>query len=59
MTLPIVSEVDYKGKSIFAVWSTVSTCSFHATKIFHTGEGGAAICTSDMRTYINKLFYQT
>lgn len=33
--------VKYKGKSIFD-WGDVSTCSFHATKIFHTGEGGAA-----------------
>jgi len=33
--------VKYKGKSIFD-WGDVSTCSFHATKVFHTGEGGAA-----------------
>ena len=33
--------VKYKGKSIFD-WGDISTCSFHATKIFHTGEGGAA-----------------
>jgi len=32
--------VKYKGKSIFD-WGDISTCSFHATKIFHTGEGGA------------------
>lgn len=35
--------VKYKGKSIFE-YGDVSTCSFHATKIFHTGEGGAIFC---------------
>jgi len=34
--------VDYKGKSVFA-YGDVSTCSFHATKLFHTVEGGAVI----------------
>lgn len=32
--------VRYQGKSIFE-FGDVSTCSFHATKLFHTGEGGA------------------
>lgn len=35
--------VKYKGKSIFE-YGDVSTCSFHATKLFHTGEGGALFC---------------
>ncbi len=35
--------VKYKGKSIFS-YGDVSTCSFHATKLFHTGEGGAIFC---------------
>jgi dTDP-4-amino-4,6-dideoxygalactose transaminase len=35
--------VNYKGTSIFT-HGDVSTCSFHATKLFHTGEGGAAFC---------------
>lgn len=35
--------VKYKGKSIFE-YGNVSTCSFHATKLFHTGEGGALFC---------------
>ncbi len=30
----------YKGKSMFE-YGDISTCSFHATKLFHTGEGGA------------------
>ena len=30
----------YKGKSVFE-YGDVSTCSFHATKLFHTIEGGA------------------
>lgn len=32
--------ITYQGKSIFE-YGDVSTCSFHATKLFHTGEGGA------------------
>jgi dTDP-4-amino-4,6-dideoxygalactose transaminase len=32
--------VFYKDKSIFE-YGDISTCSFHATKVFHTGEGGA------------------
>jgi dTDP-4-amino-4,6-dideoxygalactose transaminase len=35
--------VKYKGKSIFE-YGDISTCSFHATKVFHTGEGGAIFC---------------
>jgi len=35
--------VKYKNKSIFE-YGDVSTCSFHATKLFHTGEGGAIFC---------------
>ncbi len=31
--------VEYQGKSIFH-FGNVSTCSFHATKIYHCGEGG-------------------
>lgn len=32
----------YKGKSLLS-YGDVSTCSFHATKIFHTVEGGCVI----------------
>jgi dTDP-4-amino-4,6-dideoxygalactose transaminase len=35
--------VQYYDKSIFE-YGDVSTCSFHATKLFHTGEGGALFC---------------
>ncbi|MDK2771865.1 MAG: DegT/DnrJ/EryC1/StrS family aminotransferase, partial [Flavobacterium sp.] len=38
--------VTYNGKSIFE-YGDVSTCSFHATKIFHTGEGGCWITNND------------
>ncbi|MCH4823797.1 DegT/DnrJ/EryC1/StrS family aminotransferase [Gramella lutea] len=38
--------VKYLENSIFN-YGDVSTCSFHATKIFHTGEGGAFFCNSD------------
>nr|WP_321228539.1 DegT/DnrJ/EryC1/StrS family aminotransferase [uncultured Psychroserpens sp.] len=37
--------VDYKGQSILN-YGDVSTLSFHATKIFHTGEGGAFVAKS-------------
>lgn len=43
--------VQYKGKSIFE-YGDVSTCSFHATKLFHTGEGGAIFCKDE------SLFHQ-
>jgi dTDP-4-amino-4,6-dideoxygalactose transaminase len=46
--------VTYKGKSIFE-YGDVSTCSFHATKLFHTGEGGALFC-KDPELY-HTLFY--
>lgn len=46
--------VTYKGKSIFN-YGDVSTCSFHATKLFHTGEGGALFC-NDTSLY-DKLFF--
>ncbi len=46
--------VNYNGKSIFS-YGDVSTCSFHATKIFHTGEGGAVFCHDE--NLRNKFFY--
>lgn len=46
--------VTYKNESIFN-FGDVSTCSFHATKLFHTGEGGA-IFTADSNL-LDKLFY--
>ncbi len=46
--------VKYKGQSIFE-FGDVSTCSFHATKLFHTAEGGAAFC-KDAELF-HKLFY--
>jgi len=46
--------VKYNGQSVFN-FGDVSTCSFHATKIFHSGEGGAMFC-NDSELY-HKLFY--
>ena len=46
--------VTYQGKSIFE-YGDVSTCSFHATKLFHTGEGGAIFCSDTI--FRDKLFY--
>lgn len=45
--------VTYKGQSIFN-YGDVSTCSFHATKVFHTGEGGALFCKPE---YFDSMFY--
>lgn len=38
--------VSYKGKSLLS-YGDISTCSFHATKIFHTVEGGCVIANDD------------
>ena len=46
--------VAYKGKSIFH-YGDVSACSFHATKLFHTGEGGALFCKDE--ALFKKLYY--
>ncbi|WP_294958208.1 DegT/DnrJ/EryC1/StrS family aminotransferase [uncultured Flavobacterium sp.] len=46
--------VKYNDRSIFE-FGDVSTCSFHATKLFHTGEGGAMFANDiELR---NKLYY--
>jgi len=46
--------VNYNNQSIFE-YGDVSTCSFHATKIFHTGEGGA-LFTKD-KALFDKIYY--
>jgi dTDP-4-amino-4,6-dideoxygalactose transaminase len=46
--------VTYQGKSIFE-YGDVSTCSFHATKLFHTGEGGTLFCKD--ADLFHQLFY--
>lgn len=44
----------YKGTSVFE-FGDISTCSFHATKLFHTGEGGALFCNNAQ--YEQQSFY--
>ncbi|MWB94784.1 DegT/DnrJ/EryC1/StrS family aminotransferase [Flavobacterium sp. GA093] len=46
--------VKHNNKSVFN-YGDISTCSFHATKIFHTGEGGAMFCNDNK--LFDKLFY--
>jgi dTDP-4-amino-4,6-dideoxygalactose transaminase len=46
--------VKYLGKSIFD-YGDISTCSFHATKIFHTAEGGAVF--SQNSEMFHRLYY--
>lgn len=45
--------VTYKDESIFN-FGDISTCSFHATKVFHTGEGGALFCNDNA---LHKQFF--
>mgnify|MGYP006108500667 CR=1 FL=1 len=45
--------VQYKNESIFN-FGDISTCSFHATKLFQTGEGGAVFCNKE--TFSDKIF---
>jgi dTDP-4-amino-4,6-dideoxygalactose transaminase len=46
--------VTYKESSLFD-YGDISTCSFHATKLFHTGEGGAMFTkNSDLE---HQMFY--
>jgi dTDP-4-amino-4,6-dideoxygalactose transaminase len=46
--------VEFQNKSIFE-YGDISTCSFHATKLFHTGEGGAIFCKD--QNIQKKIFY--
>lgn len=46
--------VEVNNTSIFN-YGDVSTCSFHATKLFHCGEGGAIFCKE--KELYNELFY--
>jgi dTDP-4-amino-4,6-dideoxygalactose transaminase len=46
--------VQVNGESVFN-FGEVSTCSFHATKLFHTGEGGAIFCKDE--TLFKELEY--
>ena len=50
--------VKYKKKSLLA-YGDISTCSFHATKIFHTVEGGSIVCESEevyKKVYLMRQF---
>lgn len=50
--------INYKGKSLLS-YGDISTCSFHATKVFHTIEGGCCISNSkaiDRRLELMKKF---
>lgn len=49
--------VKYKGKSILN-YGDVSTCSFHATKLFHTVEGGS-ITTNDHELFEKIKLYHS
>jgi len=59
--IPIVYDAShafgtrYKGRSVFE-YGDLSTASFHATKLFHTVEGGAIFCRDQNQEYtINKM----
>ena len=46
--------VKFNNQSVFN-FGDVSTCSFHATKLFHTGEGGAMFCND--AAVFHQLYY--
>ncbi|MBS3993916.1 MAG: DegT/DnrJ/EryC1/StrS family aminotransferase [Bacteroidetes bacterium] len=46
--------VMYQNNSIFK-FGDISTCSFHATKLFHTGEGGAMFANDEFLQH--QLYY--
>lgn len=46
--------VKYKGHSLLS-YGNITTCSFHATKIFQTGEGGAIFCNE--KELAHEVFY--
>jgi dTDP-4-amino-4,6-dideoxygalactose transaminase len=48
-------DVTYKGQSLFN-YGDVSTCSFHATKLFHTSEGGAIFAKD--KDLFQELYYR-
>lgn len=46
---------NYKGKSVFN-YGDISTTSFHATKLFHTVEGGAVFtCDEELNYRMNRM----
>ena len=47
----------YKSKSVLS-YGDISTCSFHATKLFHTIEGGAIITNDDSLAEKMSLYRQ-
>ena len=47
----------YKGKSLLG-YGDISTCSFHATKLFHTVEGGCIIANDDVLDHQLMLYRQ-
>lgn len=47
--------VEYRGRSLFT-YGDISTTSFHATKLFHTAEGGALFTNSAEQ--LHELFYR-
>ncbi|PIY12045.1 MAG: aminotransferase DegT [Flexibacter sp. CG_4_10_14_3_um_filter_32_15] len=46
--------VKYKGQSLLN-YGNISTLSFHATKLFHTGEGGGIVAND--KEVFHKIFY--
>ena len=46
-------DVRYKDESIFS-FGDISICSFHATKLFHTAEGGGIWCND--KSMLDKVF---
>lgn len=49
--------VSYKNKSLFS-YGDISTCSFHATKVFHTVEGGMLNVNNDEELFRKLYLYR-
>jgi dTDP-4-amino-4,6-dideoxygalactose transaminase len=47
----------YNGRSVLS-YGDVSTCSFHATKLFHTAEGGCIITNDNALAETLRLYHQ-
>jgi dTDP-4-amino-4,6-dideoxygalactose transaminase len=50
-------DAKYKDRQILS-YGDIATCSFHATKIFHTAEGGAIITNNDELAEKMRLYRQ-
>lgn len=51
-------NVNLNGKSLLS-YGDISTCSFHATKVFHTVEGGSVVVNGDASIFEKIKYYRS